>query len=347
MRFLAQADAQADNAQTPTSGTCLMARVGDSRHISACCALLEQYRFVYDDTVWEALPMMFQTLLGLGAMQLCLVEDRGTLDFPAVIAFCASIFVTEGFCCKARTELLPPYLGFQVAQRFEQRTLPILDPEHIALANSKRGACLMACYCGTRSDYVSSERVFAVREKLAEAFRLAHQGYQLKEIVCGPIGDETLHWALDAGFQLRSDYTKFYHDANLLLPEPAKRPWLVGLTKEEALTNYGSRASGLFVFTPPRFRFNLGEQAVLRRSLVGETDEEMASHLSISPWTVKKRWQSIYERVACADSGLLPSAPREIEIESRGIERRRHLLAYLRQHPEELRPQAHPRKLSA
>jgi DNA-binding CsgD family transcriptional regulator len=193
-------------------------------------------------------------------------------------------------------------------------------------------------FCATQCESLSSERVFAVREKVAEAFRLAHQGYNLKEVMCGPIGEETLRWALDAGFRLRRDYSDFYHATNLQVPEMAKRPWLVGLTKEEALADYGSRASGLFVFTAPRFRFSSCEQAVLRCSLSGETDEEMAADLCVSPWTVKKRWQSIYERVSSIDWGLLPSSIREIASESRGMERRRHLLAYLRQHPEELRP---------
>lgn len=329
---------RAEDARAPLLSTCLMARIGDERHIAACCALLEQFRFVYDGAIWQALPKIFQKLLKIGAMQLCLVEDRGILDRPSIVAFCASIFVADAFCREARTDL-PPYLGLQIARRFEERKLPVLDRDQIALANSKAGVSVMTCYCGTDCDYLSPGHVLAIREKMAEAFRLAHQGYQLKELMCGPIGEETLLWALDAGFRIRRDYADFYHSANLPVPEPAKRPWLLGLTKEEAFTDYGSRASGLFVFTPPRFSFNFCEQEILRRSLAGDTDEEMASNLSISPWTVKKRWQSIYERVVSVDKGLLPLTDKELGTESRGAERRRHLVAYLRQHLEELRPQ--------
>jgi hypothetical protein len=53
---------------------------------------------------------------------------------------------------------------------------------------------------------------------------------------------------------------------------------------------------------------------------------------------VKKRWHAIYERVADIDSELLPSVHQELETVSRGAERRLLLLAYLRQHLEELRP---------
>jgi hypothetical protein len=72
---------------------------------------------------------------------------------------------------------------------------------------------------------------------------------------------------------------------------------------------------------------------------MGETCEKLATSLSLSPWTVKKRWAVIYERVTDVDSELLPPPIAcGARASSRGAERRRHLLNYLRQHLEELRP---------
>ena len=72
---------------------------------------------------------------------------------------------------------------------------------------------------------------------------------------------------------------------------------------------------------------------------MGETSEEVAASLFISPWTVKKRWHAIYERVADVDRELLlPPVANSIDATSRGAERRRHLLHCLRQHLGELRP---------
>jgi hypothetical protein len=72
---------------------------------------------------------------------------------------------------------------------------------------------------------------------------------------------------------------------------------------------------------------------------MGETCEELAKSLSISPWTVKKCWHAIYERVTDIDGELLPpQIACGAHVSSRGAERRRHLLNYLRQHLEELRP---------
>ena len=72
---------------------------------------------------------------------------------------------------------------------------------------------------------------------------------------------------------------------------------------------------------------------------MGETCEALATSLSLSPWTVKKCWRAIYDRVADVDRDLLPpSIAYGAHASSRGAERRRHLLNYLRQHLEELQP---------
>jgi len=53
---------------------------------------------------------------------------------------------------------------------------------------------------------------------------------------------------------------------------------------------------------------------------------------------VKKVWGSIYERVSAHSHGLIPDkVPEELNSE-RGKEKKQRLLAYLREHPEELRP---------
>src|SRR4029434_3747884 len=85
---------------------------------------------------------------------------------------------------------------------------------------------------------------------------------------------------------------------------------------------------------------------LLQRALMGETCENLAKSLSISRWTVKKRWHAIYDRVLDVDKELLPPpVAYGSRASSRGAERRRHLLNYLRQHLEELRPYESPQRL--
>jgi DNA-binding CsgD family transcriptional regulator len=101
----------------------------------------------------------------------------------------------------------------------------------------------------------------------------------------------------------------------------------------------------LFVYTAPRFHFSRSERVLLQHALMGETCEQLAASLSLSPWTVKKRWHAICDRVAAVDGELLPPPiAYGAHASSRGAERRRHLLNYLRQHLEELRPYKPPRR---
>src|SRR4030095_16460874 len=154
-----------------------------------------------------------------------------------------------------------------------------------------------------------------------------------------PIGMKRLQWMLDAGARLRRDYSNYFRKNRLLEPESYKRPYLVGLTKKDSFTHPGSTIAGLFINTPPRLCFNRSQRVLLRHALMGETCEQLAASLSLSTWTVKKRWHAIYDRVADVDGELLPPQVADGPYAtSRGAERRRHLLNYLRQHPEELRP---------
>jgi hypothetical protein len=195
------------------------------------------------------------------------------------------------------------------------------------------------CFGGWEYDGLSPVQITAAREKQVEAFHLTHSGYRIKEFLAEVIGEEALEWIVDSGAHIRCDYSCYFQEHYSRRRVRSRRPWLVGLTKEEAFAHPGSHLSSLFVYTHPRFGFNRSQQLLLHHSLMGETSAELAAFLSISPWTVKKRWQAIYQRVEETDPELLPPAiANSLGVRSRGAERRRPLLCYLRQHPEELRP---------
>jgi len=125
-----------------------------------------------------------------------------------------------------------------------------------------------------------------------------------------------------------ANYSNYFRKHHLRKPESSQRPCLVGLTKEEAFAHPGRNLSALFVYTPPRFGFNGSQRLLLRHALWRNLSSRWQASLSVSAWTVKKRWRAIYDRVADIDPDLLPP---EIaygpHASSRGTERRRPLLA--------------------
>jgi len=315
-----------------------MTRVGFAEDLAICWTLHRSLGVPYSDASWYALPAMWRILLSEGSMKLCLVEDRARPLGSRIVSFNAILFVTAEFCSQAQSTL-PPYLGIELTRRFLSHQLPRMNREQIAWANASGGLNVLMCFEGWTRDGLLPEQVLALREKQNEALHLTLGGYRVKEFLVEQIGEENWQWMLDAGTRLRRDYSDCFRKGDVSEAESSQGPRLVGLTKEEAFAHPGSNIASLFIFSPPRFHFNRSQRLLLQQALMGKTSETLAKSLSISPWTVKKRWSAIYERVADVDSELLPAfIAYSAHASSRGAERRRRLLSYLRQHPEELRP---------
>jgi DNA-binding CsgD family transcriptional regulator len=319
-------------------GINLIVRGGFVEDIDPCYALHRSLGLPYTAASWRVLPAMWRTLLLKGSMKLSLVEDRARPLGSRIVSFNAILFVTDEFCSQARSTL-PPYLSVELARRYLSHQLPVLNHKQIATANARSGLNVAMCFEDRALDGFSPEQVLALRAKQSEALHLTLRGYRMKEFLAEQIGEENLQWMLDAGTRLRRDYSDCFGKGNVSEPESWQRPWLVGLTKDEAFAHAGSNIASLFIFTAPRFHFSRSQRVLLQHALMGETCEKLAASLCLSPWTVKKRWHAIYERVSDVDNELLPPpiayGPHGT---SRGVERRRQLLCYLRQHFEELRP---------
>jgi hypothetical protein len=72
-------------------------------------------------------------------------------------------------------------------------------------------------------------------------------------------------------------------------------------------------------------------------ALLGRTDPETADELVVSLSAVKRCWESVYARASLGLPELLPDDSLYLA-GGRGMEKRRRLLSYLREHAEELRP---------
>lgn len=325
-------------------GISLIAREGFTEDLATSYTLHQSLGLPYTEACWHALPHMWHALLSKGAMKLFLVEDRARPLGSRIVAFNAIVFGTDKFCLEAQSTL-PPYLSVQLTHQYLSGRLPVLNRDQVARANACDGLNVVMCFEGWAQDGIWPEQSLLIREKQDEAFHLTLRGYRIKEFLADLIEWEMSQWMLDAGARLRRDYSDYFRRHKAPKLKSSQRPWLVGLTKKEAFAHPGSNIAGLFIYTPPRFHFNRSQRVLLQHALMGETCEKLATSLSLSTWTVKKRWHSIYDRVADVDRELLPcSIAYGLDASTRGAERRRHLLNYLRQHLEELRPYEAPKR---
>jgi hypothetical protein len=201
----------------------------------------------------------------------------------------------------------------------------------------------LVCWeAGIRPEYDGHGEIL---RNMMSGFIQMHRGYLWKEVISSQSwsGDH-LDFILKTGGclwdPLAGGYTSTPKEE---LSEIASRPHVVGITRDLELKRQrnwtGSWAGALFDYHPPVLGLNRSEQRLLSCALPGSTDEQLAGILGISLPTVKKSWISIYRRVENCLPDLIPEPLRAaIPSSGRGRERRRRLLEYLREHPEELRP---------
>ncbi|HEX4486367.1 MAG TPA: hypothetical protein VH088_08890 [Terriglobales bacterium] len=106
-------------------------------------------------------------------------------------------------------------------------------------------------------------------------------------------------------------------------------------TREIVGVNPASVGTALFHYTEPVLRLRPAEQELLLAAVDGATDEELAAALGISNDAVKARWRSTLAGIAKVNPELVTYNGSSV---GRGPQKRHRVLAYVREHPEELRP---------
>ncbi|MEO6800270.1 MAG: hypothetical protein ABI178_10060 [Rhodanobacter sp.] len=285
----------------------------------------------------EDLDGAWRNLLGSAAMTTGVFE-RAHQKRQTIVGFGVSVFVSDEFIQEIKTRPLC-WFGPELARRVNGPDSPILSDRQVRDANSGDGLNELAWESLATHEIGQKPEFYHV---MLGAFIESHRGFFFKELITSQwSGPERIQSAIDSGGLYWNPTHQVYEGA---LPEPAEafveRPYIIGITRELAFARPGSWVGTLFDYRPPRFGFSRGEQQLLLTALAsfGGTDQELGGNLHLSIPTIKKMWGSIYRRVNACDAELIPDSALAISgICERGREKKRSLLAYVREHPEELR----------
>jgi hypothetical protein len=277
-------------------------------------------------------------------MRLLCCEAKRTLihqvaDAPrAPICFVGvSIFVNDDFVRELKA--LPGFwIGPELVRRILRGDSPILTDRQLAEANAHGRLNLLIWEGCFSPEFHKGGEIY---RQIINAFVEEHRGFSIKEVISSQLESaERLLWTLRTGGMLWNPVLGSYEEEFKRDPhEIIRHPHVVGMTR--AQHDLGTTwVGGLFDYQPPRCGFSRSEQRMLLFALNGGgTDLELSQQLDVSVSTVKKMWLSVYRRMAERLPKLvLNHSQRDLPTSRRGTEKKRYHLAYLRKHPEELRP---------
>lgn len=254
---------------------------------------------------------------------------------PRPLSLSLSVFVSDRFADRLESGGTP-WISGQVAARHLARGDEPLSLTKTRAAHYGGGLNLVSLHTVALDQPPGYAVMGAVGDLRAQVSRAAFRGYRVNRCLREVFSGQALKSFAAGGWRVRTDYTDHF-GAPAAEPSMA-RPFLMGVNREEVSHTEagGARMSSMFVEYPIRLNLRRAHRELLIAAIDGLTDPELAQRLSLSASAVKKRWASIYAHV----EGLIPGMPVDTgrSDTTRGVERRRHVLNYLRSHPEEFRP---------
>lgn len=277
-----------------------------------------------------ALPNLWTRLLGHSGFNGDVIEDLRRPAGQRIVGLGVAIALDERWRRRLVDDPPPFAAALLYGELLDGRYEPPSDKELARLNGRGEVAFLVLHYEQTLNDLANPDTIEILGVAMT-LFRQAHAGYRLQHLYQEGLGEQGAYLQ-SMGFRART------------ARGVAGVPELYGLSRSEAaLLLPGSPVRDAFQFTPPRFGFSTSERRMLRLAVTHLTDEQIGDELGVSLHGVKKLWRSVHQRALDAMPGLFDEAA-TADSGTRGPEKRRTVLQYLRQHPEELRPFAASRE---
>ena len=251
------------------------------------------------------------------------IQAAGPDGVKQKLAFGSSVFVTAEFA-KYELENPRPGVNSRVIASIVSGESVVLPEANLSDSSNPLDVVILSC--NYRYGEMNAEQTTQMEMILPVSFATLHVGYRLNRILSETVCERQLKVYESSG--VWRTIAKF----------PGEGRALIVLTEEGAFSTSGSIAVPLFQYRRPVLHLRDTEKQLLCEAMNGEADHALAARMNLSLASVKKRWACLYDRIADVRPDLLPDAESRGWNESRGPQKRHRILAYVRSHPEELRP---------
>jgi hypothetical protein len=261
------------------------------------------------------------------------IEERDSSGRLMFIASGTSVFVNNEFALDELRNPRPGLTARILLAELEGQSV-ILSRNEIANANATTGLCGVTLWARWRFDIRSPQIIENILLELSTSYALLHAGYFFKMVLfeSRDTNDYMLLESTGLGKLLESDQPSFQRPRGLAV---------IDLPSSKTLPT--SQVGRHFKQRRPILGLRSSDQELLLAFLDdGPTDAELAGRFGISLSAIKRRWEALYSRVDKSHPALWkdkePNDAAERKRGERGLEKRRRVLHYVRNHPEELRP---------
>ena len=281
---------------------------------------------------------VWKWLLKARSFQAVVIESNEPIKGHRIVGFAASVFVSAAF---VERELADPKPGLnaRLISSIASGQAVVLSAKQLGYENWQGCLHLIILQPSSMLDALSSDQCLDVLRQASLATLSCHDGYQVKRVIME--GTSAAEIGYSKFFPIWKVQNTFedYHRQN------PGNSW----NRDRALMAIDFAEGLSFVVKgghhrEPVLGLRTSDQELLTAALKGSTDLELSEELGLKVPALKKRWASVFSRVLIAMPDLLPEADDNLNRQARGRQKKHILLAYVREHPEELRPFLRPQK---
>lgn len=293
-----------------------------------------------DERLRDALPDLWRRILDEPAVTTTVMEDMALPAGQRIQGWGYAFVVPEPWIEREQLDSQPEAFAMRrLLAGILDGSFELLSDAEIGVVNAQ-GRLRYFNFYTQRRRVLDDPYVQSVFNIANEAFRTSTSGYNTHTMYFETSAREAP--AVEAAGFSRYAYA---NERTLEGLSPDARPAFLRVTRSQARSSLpGTSVRHVFEHHPPLFRFSASQRRLLWFALFNDSDASLTQRLDVSVHGLKKLWRGIYDRIEdrmpefFGDAGAADDG-------RRGPEKRRQVLAYVRQRPEELRPWAQERAL--